>query len=49
MLLQDFMDLFLQNVITRLRGSIADSLLKNVIIVFTNCSAHTNLVLKSLE
>ncbi|EGC37346.1 hypothetical protein DICPUDRAFT_150025 [Dictyostelium purpureum] len=44
------MTINLQNVITRLRGSIPDSLLKNVFLVFTNCLSHTrNFVLESLE
>ncbi|KAM9989967.1 hypothetical protein ACTFIY_006005 [Dictyostelium cf. discoideum] len=44
------MTINLQNVITRLRGSIPDSLLNNVFIVFTNCLGHTrNFDINSLE
>ncbi|KAM9983076.1 hypothetical protein ACTFIZ_005683 [Dictyostelium cf. discoideum] len=44
------MTINLQNVITRLRGSIPDSLLNNVFIVFTNCLSHTrNFEINSIE
>ncbi|KAM9953507.1 hypothetical protein ACTFIR_008579 [Dictyostelium discoideum] len=44
------MTINLQNVITRLRGAIPDSLLNNVFIVFTNCLSHTrNFDINSIE
>ncbi|EGC33226.1 hypothetical protein DICPUDRAFT_154762 [Dictyostelium purpureum] len=44
------MTINLQNVITRLRGSIPDSLLNNIFLVFTNCyKFERNFVIESLE